>query len=66
MFLKNNLQEWPDNDGKVEWHYLSEKNANTGPLFIPRFLLFILSIILSHNFSKKSLFLLDIKTPLFI
>ena len=35
---KNNLQEWPADDGKVEWHYLSEKNANIGPLFIPRFL----------------------------
>ena len=32
------LSEWPENEGKVEWHYLSERNAKDGPLFIPRFL----------------------------
>ena len=29
---------WPENEGKVEWHYLSERNAMAGPLFIPRHL----------------------------
>ena len=32
------LQSWPADEGKVEWHYLSERNAKDGPLFIPRFL----------------------------
>jgi len=32
------LQSWPTDEGKVEWHYLSERNAKDGPLFIPRFL----------------------------
>ena len=26
---------WPLNEPKVEWHYLSERNANEGPLYIP-------------------------------
>tara|TARA_Y100000310_G_scaffold344443_1_gene457238 strand:+ start:4505 stop:5113 length:609 start_codon:yes stop_codon:yes gene_type:complete len=26
---------WPERSAKVEWHYLSERNANTGPLYIP-------------------------------
>jgi hypothetical protein len=34
----NNLDGWPEDEGKVEWHYLSERNANEGPLFIPRHL----------------------------
>ena len=33
-----NLKDWPIDEGKVEWHYPSEKNAKDGPLFIPRFL----------------------------
>ena len=32
------LKQWPTDEGKVEWHYLSERNAKDGPLFIPRFL----------------------------
>ena len=36
--LQSALSEWPENKGKVEWHYLSERNAKDGPLFIPRFL----------------------------
>ena len=32
------LQQWPVDEGKVEWHYLSERTAKDGPLFIPRFL----------------------------
>ena len=36
--IKPMLDEWPENEGKVEWHYLSERNAKDGPLFIPRFL----------------------------
>ena len=32
------LKKWPTDEGKVEWHYLSETNAKDGPLFIPRFL----------------------------
>ena len=31
-------KRWPDNEGVVEWHYLSERNANNGPIFIPRHL----------------------------
>ena len=34
----NNLDAWPEDEGKVEWHYLTERNANEGPLFIPRYL----------------------------
>jgi|2_EtaG_2_1085320.scaffolds.fasta_scaffold00344_2 dTDP-4-dehydrorhamnose 3,5-epimerase-like enzyme len=26
---------WPVDQAKVEWHYLSERNANEGPLYIP-------------------------------
>jgi quercetin dioxygenase-like cupin family protein len=26
---------WPVHESKVEWHYLSERNANEGPLYIP-------------------------------
>ena len=33
-----NLRQWPTDEGKVEWHYLSERNAKDGALFIPRFL----------------------------
>ena len=33
-----NLRQWPADEGKVEWHYLSERNANDGPLYIPRHL----------------------------
>ena len=36
--IKPYLSEWPESEGKVEWHYLSERNAKDGPLFIPRFL----------------------------
>ena len=32
------LQQWSVDEGKVEWHYLSERTAKDGPLFIPRFL----------------------------
>ena len=32
------LKQWPTDESKVEWHYLSERNAKDGPLFIPRFL----------------------------
>ena len=34
----NKLEEWPEDTGRVEWHYLSERNAKDGPLFIPRHL----------------------------
>ena len=33
-----NLKQWPTDESKVEWHYLSERNAKDGPLFIPRYL----------------------------
>ena len=36
--IKPMLDAWPENEGKIEWHYLSERNAKDGPLFIPRFL----------------------------
>ena len=36
--LQSALSEWPEDDGKIEWHYLSERSAKDGPLFIPRFL----------------------------
>ena len=32
------LEHWPEDTGVVSWNYLSEKNACTGPLFIPRYL----------------------------
>jgi len=32
------LEHWPEDTGVVSWNYLSEKNANMGPLFIPRYL----------------------------
>ena len=32
------LENWPADESVVEWYYLSEKNANAGPLFIPRYL----------------------------
>ena len=32
------LNTWPENEGRVNWHYLSERNANDGPLYIPRYL----------------------------
>ena len=32
------LESWPAESGQVGWHYLSEKNAINGPLFIPRYL----------------------------
>ena len=36
--LRNEAQltAWPENEGKVEWHYLSERNASKGALYIPR------------------------------
>ena len=36
--LGHHQKAWPENETKVEWYYLSERNANTGPLFIPRHL----------------------------
>ena len=32
------LDEWPEDTGVVDWHYLSERNASNGALFIPRYL----------------------------
>ena len=32
------LEEWPEDDGKCEWFYMSERTACHGPLFIPRYL----------------------------
>ena len=32
------LERWPADESIAEWYYLSEKNANHGPLFIPRHL----------------------------
>lgn len=32
------LKKWPTDEGNVEWHYLSERTAKDGPLYIPRFL----------------------------
>ena len=32
------LNTWPEDTGEVNWHYLSERNANAGPLYIPRYL----------------------------
>ena len=32
------LDEWPEDTGVVDWHYLSERNASDGALFIPRYL----------------------------
>jgi|TARA_R110000824_G_scaffold164685_10_gene341057 dTDP-4-dehydrorhamnose 3,5-epimerase-like enzyme len=29
------LDDWPEFDPVVQWHYLSERNANEGPLYIP-------------------------------
>ena len=36
--ISPHLNLWPDDEGKVEWHYLSERTAKDGPLYIPRFL----------------------------
>ena len=33
-----NLDAWPEDTGVVDWHYLSERNASDGALFIPRYL----------------------------
>ena len=33
-----NLDAWPEDTGVVDWHYLSERNAANGALFIPRYL----------------------------
>ena len=33
-----NLDDWPEDTGVVDWHYLSERNASNGALFIPRYL----------------------------
>ena len=33
-----NLDHWPEDTGVVAWHYLSDRNACNGPLFIPRYL----------------------------
>ena len=32
---RHDLTSWPYSDPCVQWHYLSERNANLGPLFIP-------------------------------
>ena len=32
------LSDWPEDTGEVYWHYLSERTAAAGPLFIPRYL----------------------------
>ena len=32
------LNHWPEDTGTVAWHYLSERNACNGPLFIPHYL----------------------------
>lgn len=31
----NELWNWSAEDPQIEWHYLTERNANEGPLFIP-------------------------------
>ena len=32
------LDHWPEDTGVVAWHYLSDRNACNGPLFIPHYL----------------------------
>ena len=32
------LEEWPEDESKCEWFYMSERTACHGPLFIPRYL----------------------------
>ena len=31
----NELWSWSEKDPQIQWHYLTERNANEGPLFIP-------------------------------
>ena len=32
------LEEWPEDEAKCEWFYMSERTACHGPIFIPRYL----------------------------